>query len=73
MSTDQTELNGQPTILQLYIVQTQMNSKLDVLLRTDTDHEARIRVLERAKWPLPSIAAIAGISGVITGVISMLR
>ena len=68
--TDQTELNGQPTILQLYIVQTQMNSKLDVLLRTDTDHEARIRVLERAKWPLPSIAVIASIAGVV---ISMLR
>lgn len=70
MSTDQSELNGQPTILQLYIVQTQMNSKLDVLLRTDTDHEARIRVLERAKWPLPSIAVIASIAGVV---ISMLR
>jgi hypothetical protein len=68
--TDQAELNGQPTILQLFIVQTQMNSKLDVLLRTDTDHEARIRALERAKWPLPSIAAVAGIAGVV---ISMIR
>lgn len=67
------ELNGQPTILQLYVVQTQMNSKLDVLLRTDTDHEARIRALERSKWPLPSIAALAGIGGVVTGVLSLIR
>lgn len=71
--SEQTELNGQPTILQLYTVQIAMNSKLDMVLRTDADHEARLRALERSKWPLPSIAALAGVAGVVTGVISIMR
>ena len=71
--TDPSEITGQPTILQLYVVQTQMNSKLDVLLRTDSDHEARLRALERSKWPLPSIAVLVALAGAVTGVISMTR
>lgn len=71
--SEQTELNGQPTILQLYTVQIAMNSKLDMVLRTDADHEARLRALERSKWPLPSIAVLVAVAGAITGVISMMR
>jgi TRAP-type uncharacterized transport system fused permease subunit len=71
--TDPSEITGQPTILQLYVVQTQMNSKLDVLLLTDSDHEARLRALERSKWPLPSIAVLVALAGAVTGVISMTR
>ncbi|MEU6014435.1 hypothetical protein ABZ826_10370 [Streptomyces sp. NPDC047515] len=40
--------------------------KLDALpigdrARTLNDHEDRIRTLERARWPLPSLAALVGV------------
>ncbi|SDK45019.1 hypothetical protein [Streptomyces indicus] len=30
------------------------------------DHEARIDALERARWPLPSVAAVTGVIALIT-------
>jgi hypothetical protein len=36
------------------------------------DHETRIRSLERARWPLPTIGALAGVAGAATGVVSLL-
>lgn len=44
-----------------------VNSKLDALPLADhasqlADHEGRIRSLERARWPLPSIAAVTGLA-----------
>lgn len=42
-------------------------------IRADlADHEARIRSLERGRWPLPTIAALAGAIGAGTGLVSML-
>jgi hypothetical protein len=32
-----------------------------------SDHEARIRTLEKARWPLPSLGALAGLAGAATG------
>lgn len=32
------------------------------------EHEARIHVLERARWPLPSIATLTGLSGLCVAV-----
>ncbi|MEV5953716.1 hypothetical protein AB0M11_08055 [Streptomyces sp. NPDC051987] len=56
-----------------------IESKLDNILddakdiRSDVqDHELRIRTLERARWPLPTIGALAGIAGAATGVIALL-
>jgi len=63
----------QPSILDLYTVQIRMETKIDNMGGTDVDHETRIRALERTKWPLPSIAALAGVAGVIISVISMMR
>jgi hypothetical protein len=37
-----------------------INTKLDVLIEQRTDHEARIRVLERFKWVLLGVAAASG-------------
>lgn len=31
--------------------------------RTLSDHEQRLDALERARWPLPSLAALVGVSG----------
>lgn len=37
------------------------------------DHETRLRTLERARWPLPTIGVLAGVAGAATGIISLLR
>ncbi|MFD3483769.1 hypothetical protein [Streptomyces sp. NPDC058665] len=54
--------------------------KLDTVLdeqkniRDDVaDHEERLRTLERARWPLPTVAALAGVAGTATGLIALLR
>lgn len=55
-----------------------IETKLDQLgtdsraLRTDlADHETRLRALERARWPLPTIGALAGVGGAIAGIIAL--
>ncbi|MFD9319277.1 hypothetical protein ACFWDQ_16535 [Streptomyces sp. NPDC060053] len=35
------------------------------------DHEARIRTLEKARWPLPTLGVLAGVAGAATGAISL--
>lgn len=37
------------------------------------DHEARIRSLERGRWPLPSIAALAAIAAIVVSVLALLH
>lgn len=36
------------------------------------DHELRIRTLERARWPLPTVGVLSGLAGAATGVVSLL-
>ncbi|MEQ4610338.1 hypothetical protein ABMX48_29570 [Streptomyces cavourensis] len=57
-----------------------IESKIDGILdetkdiRSDLgDHEVRLRALERARWPLPTIAALAGVAGTATGLLALLR
>ncbi|MFJ2029416.1 hypothetical protein [Streptosporangium sp. NPDC087985] len=38
-----------------------------------TDHESRIRALERSRWPLPSLAALVAIASLILAVLSFTR
>ncbi|MFE3495249.1 hypothetical protein ACFXOS_19620 [Streptomyces sp. NPDC059175] len=41
-------------------------------IRTDlADHEARIRTLEKGRWPLPTIGVLAGVAGAATGAVSL--
>jgi hypothetical protein len=35
------------------------------------DHELRIRTLERARWPLPTIGVLAGLAGAATGAVAL--
>ncbi|WP_416983566.1 hypothetical protein [Streptomyces sp. T028] len=35
------------------------------------DHETRLRTLERARWPLPTIGVLAGLAGAATGALSL--
>jgi hypothetical protein len=37
--------------------------RADQAEKTLAEHDDRIHILERARWPLPSIATLAGISG----------
>ncbi|MFJ9027553.1 hypothetical protein ACIRQP_03355 [Streptomyces sp. NPDC102274] len=37
------------------------------------DHEVRLRALERARWPLPTIGILAGVAGTATGILALLR
>ncbi|MFJ2110647.1 hypothetical protein ACIOEX_01740 [Streptomyces sp. NPDC087850] len=41
--------------------------------KTLDDHEKRLDSLERARWPLPSIAALAGLAGIGTSIIALYR
>ena len=38
-----------------------------------SDHETRIRALERGRWPLPTIGVLAGLAGAATGIVALLR
>lgn len=43
-------------------------------IRSDiADHETRLRTLERARWPLPTIGVLAGVAGAATGALALLR
>ena len=35
------------------------------------DHEARIRALERGRWPLPSLAALCGLAALVVSVLAL--
>ena len=35
------------------------------------DHELRIRTLERARWPMPTIGVLAGLAGAATGAVAL--
>ncbi|MCW8217136.1 hypothetical protein H5I60_10940 [Streptomyces griseolus] len=37
------------------------------------DHETRLRALERARWPLPTIGALTGVAGAAAGVLALIR
>ncbi len=57
---------------------TRVETKLDGIAQglTDlgkdvADHETRLRTLERARWPLPTIGVLAGVAGAATGAISL--
>ncbi|WP_431903604.1 hypothetical protein [Nonomuraea sp. bgisy101] len=43
----------------------QLDSKVDGVVAEVADHETRIRVLERARWPLPSIAVLISVAGFV--------
>jgi hypothetical protein len=39
-----------------------IETKLDAALSRADDHEGRIRSLERARWPLPSLAVVVSVA-----------
>lgn len=54
-------------------IENKVDSFLDEAkdIRSDVqDHELRIRTLERARWPLPTIGVLAGVAGTALGALS---
>ncbi|MFE4336082.1 hypothetical protein ACFRQM_44020 [Streptomyces sp. NPDC056831] len=58
----------------------ELNGRLDLALQrtaaTESDIDAlqdRVAALERARWPLPSIAAVTGVAGAATGLVALFR
>ncbi|GAA4663312.1 hypothetical protein [Streptomyces youssoufiensis] len=52
-----------------------VSAKLDALPELAgklADHEDRLRVLERARWPLPSLAAVTGLAGLAVGLYGLI-
>jgi hypothetical protein len=59
-------------VRQMHDAMTRMEVKLDTVANQRTaidDHEKRLRALERARWPLPTIGALIGIAGVILALV----
>ena len=55
-------------------IESKVDSFLDEAkdIRSDVqDHELRIRTLERARWPMPTIGVLAGVAGAATGAMSL--
>ncbi|MFF2331786.1 MULTISPECIES: hypothetical protein [unclassified Streptomyces] len=58
----------------------ELNGRLDLALQrtaaTESDIDTlqnRVAALERARWPLPSIAAVTGVAGAATGLVALFR
>lgn len=52
---------------------TRIETKLDHAISGVDDHEKRIRALERARWPLPSLAALVSLVSVVLAVLAFMQ
>lgn len=57
---------------QIYQQLAQMLAKLDVLIAQGADHEARLRLLEKGRWPQGNITQLVGIGGFIVAIAAVL-
>lgn len=64
---------------EIYEAVVRLTGRVDVLIEQqnagkaiDNDHEARIRVLERGRWPLPALAAVLGAGGLALSLLQLL-
>jgi hypothetical protein len=66
------------TLREIYDAVVRLTGRVDVLIEQQTatahdvqDHESRLRSLERARWPLPSIAVLTSIAAVVLAVLGL--
>lgn len=51
-----------------------MLSRMDDMIRDVSDHEARIRQLERSRWPIANVTVLVGIASLVLAVaVAMFR
>lgn len=63
--------SNQPSNTDLLIMLVRVETKIDAIVAKADDHEARLRILEKARWPLPSVGALTGVAGVIVATYSL--
>jgi hypothetical protein len=56
---------SEPTNYDLLLTLTRVEGKLDTVHTQSVDHETRLRILEKARWPLPALATLISIASVI--------
>ncbi len=64
------------TSREIYDAVVRLTGRVDVLITQQgeaskdlQDHENRLRVLERARWPLPSLAALLAVASLAVAII----
>lgn len=65
MNPDPNRVFSEPTNYDLLLTLTRVEGKLDTVHTTSVDHETRIRLLEKARWPLPALATLISIGSVV--------
>jgi hypothetical protein len=50
-----------------------VSSQVDGVVADVADHENRLRVLERSRWPLPSIAALVSLVSVVLAILAFMQ
>jgi hypothetical protein len=50
-----------------------VDAKVTSVAEDVNDHEVRIRALERARWPLPSLAALISLAGLVFAILAYAR
>lgn len=79
MTQAQPPLGHVVSLADIYTQLVVLTAKVDGVLashatieHTISDHESRIRGLERSRWPLPSVAILASVGAAITAVVALL-
>lgn len=64
---------------EIYEAVVRLTGRVDVLIAqqdtakaVDTDHENRLRTLEKARWPLPALATVLSLGALGLGVLQLL-
>ncbi|GAA3158554.1 hypothetical protein GCM10010466_56640 [Planomonospora alba] len=50
-----------------------VDAKVASVIEDVSDHEGRIRALERGRWPLPSLAALISLAGLVFAILAYAR
>lgn len=67
------------TSREIYDAVVRLTGRVDVLIEQQTstthdvqDHEARIRGLERSRWPLPAVSVLIALAALAVGLLPVL-
>lgn len=72
-----TQPEGGVTAAEIYTQLAKLSAKIDVLITKmdgasaqGADHEARIRALEKNRWPMQAVAVLASIAAVVVAILA---
>lgn len=57
----------------LLLTLTRIETKQEAYLTQGIDHEARLRIVEKRLWQLPSVATLLAAVGTATGLLALFR